>query len=257
MLTAERKRLILNSLKADGQVRADELAKRFGVSEDTVRRDLRQLARDGLLERVHGGALLRPPVSEVYATREVQSPAAKRAIGLAVAGLFRSGQTIIIDAGTTALAVATALPTEFPLSVVTHSLPAALALCEHPSATVLMLGGAVNKMARGCGSVATAEAYRQVRADACVLGIAGLHPEAGATTFDPEEAQLKRTMIENAATVIAVAAPEKLGTIAPHVIAPARRLNYLVTGAAPDAQLEPLRQLGITVIIADAKPAGA
>lgn len=255
MLTAERKRLILNALKTDGQVHADELARRFEVSEDTIRRDLRQLARDGLLERVHGGALLRPPVSEVYATREVQSPAMKRAIAAAVAGLFRSGQTIIIDAGTTALAVATALPTHFPLSVVTHSLPAAIALCEHPTANVLVLGGALNKLARGCGGVVTADAYREIRADLCVLGIAGLHPEAGATTFDPQEAQLKRAMIQNAAVIIAVAAPEKLGTIAPHVIAPAKRLNYLVTGAAPAEQLDALRQLGVTVIVADAPSA--
>jgi len=251
MLTAERKRQILSTLKAEGQVRADELAQRFDVSEDTIRRDLRQLADDGLLERVHGGALLRPPISLVYANRQNQSPAIKRAIGAATAKLFQPGQSVIIDAGTTPLAVAEALSPSTPLSIITHSIPVALTLCEHPAADVFVLGGSLSKLIHGCSGATTAEAYRQIRADFCVLGLAGLHPEAGATTFDPEEAMVKRVMMQNAGAVIAVAAPEKLATIAPHLISPANRLAYLVTGATAADKLEPFRQLGINVIIAE------
>ncbi|PTY02799.1 DeoR family transcriptional regulator [Opitutaceae bacterium EW11] len=250
MLTAERRRLILNVLKTDGQVHADELARRFGVSEDTVRRDLRQLAKEGLLERVHGGALLRPPVSLVYANRQNQSPAAKRAIGAAAVKLFRPGQTVSFDAGTTPLAVAEALPMDVPISVVTHSLPVALALCEHPAADVLVFGGTLQKLARACGGVTAVDAYREVRADFCVLGLAGLEPEAGATTFDPEEAQVKRAMIEHAAAVIAVAAAEKLGTIAPHRITPITRITHLVTSPVSEELIEPYRKLGVNVIVA-------
>ncbi|KAF0094731.1 MAG: sugar metabolism transcriptional regulator [Puniceicoccaceae bacterium 5H] len=252
MLTAERKRMILNLLKAEGQVQADKLARRFKVSEDTIRRDLRQLAKEGLLERVHGGALLRPPVCGLYAKREHQSPDAKRAIGAATAALFQRGQTVAIDAGTTPLAVAEALSNTLPLSVVTHSLPVGLALCEHPAVEVLMLGGTLFKQARACAGAETVDAYRRIHADFCVLGLAGLHPEAGATTFDPEEALVKRAMIQNAGAVVAVAAPEKLGTIAPHLLAPADRLTHLVTGPAPEEQLEPFRTLGVNVIVAGA-----
>ncbi|MDP0500474.1 MAG: DeoR/GlpR family DNA-binding transcription regulator [Verrucomicrobiota bacterium JB022] len=251
MLTAERKRLILNQLKAEGQVRADALAKRFKVSEDTIRRDLRQLDQDGLLERVHGGALLRPAVSVHYASRQHQSPDLKRAIGAAAVQLLKAGQTVLIDAGTTPLCVAEAIPPSLPLSVVTHSLPVGLALSEHASVETLMVGGTLSKPARAAMGAQVVEDYRQVRADICILGVAGLHVEAGATAIDPEEAFVKRAMIQHAAAVVAVAAPEKLGTIAPHLLCSAQALTHLVTGPAPCERLQPFRDVGIEVIVAE------
>src|SRR6478735_4243521 len=107
MLSAERKQLILEEVGQDGRVVAAELSRRFNVSEDTIRRDLRELAAEGLLHRVHGGALPlpRPPVSVSYASRAGQSPEAKAAIARAAAALVRAGQVIAIDGGTTPLEV--------------------------------------------------------------------------------------------------------------------------------------------------------
>ena len=131
MLTAERKRLLLDVLKTEGKILASDLSRRLGVSEDTVRRDLRELDKAGLLHRVHGGALPRSPTSIHYAEREKESTDAKRKIGAAAARLLRPGEVVVLDGGTTALAVAEHLPADLALTVVTHSLPALEVLSGH------------------------------------------------------------------------------------------------------------------------------
>jgi DeoR/GlpR family transcriptional regulator of sugar metabolism len=243
--------LILDALGRNGKVIASELSQRFGVSEDTVRRDLRGLAREGLLHRVHGGALPRPPVSAAFAARQGQSAGAKEAIGAEAVKLLAEGQLVAIDGGTTPLAVVRQIPADLRLTVITHSLPAALALCENPAAEVILVGGRLFKAGRGAVGATAVDAYRLVRPDVCVLGAAGFDAEAGATTFDAEDAQVKRAMVEHAGVVVAVAAAEKLGTVAAHVIVPTGRLTHLVTDATASAEtLRIFRELGVAVTIA-------
>src|SRR5262245_29045505 len=106
MLSAERRQYILETLRRDGRIHATELSATLNVSEDTIRRDLRELAEAGLLQRVHGGALPSSPAAASYAVRQQQAPSAKAAIAQAAAGLVRSGQVILLDGGTTTLQVA-------------------------------------------------------------------------------------------------------------------------------------------------------
>jgi DeoR/GlpR family transcriptional regulator of sugar metabolism len=148
MLTAERKRLLLDVLRMEGKIHASDLSKRLGVSEDTVRRDLRELDKAGLLQRVHGGALPRSPTSIHYAEREKESTDAKQQIGAAVAQLLRAGEVVVLDGGTTPLAVAEHLSPELALTVVTHSLPAAEVLSRHGKAECVVVGGRLFKAAR-------------------------------------------------------------------------------------------------------------
>jgi DeoR/GlpR family transcriptional regulator of sugar metabolism len=128
MLTAERKQLILERLRRDGKVLASELSKEFETSEDTIRRDLRDLAAAGMLQRVHGGALLKPPIAASYAARQKQSPGAKVAIAKAAATLARNGQVIFLDGGTTTLQVVQYLSRDLRATIVTNSAPHAIAL---------------------------------------------------------------------------------------------------------------------------------
>lgn len=251
MLTAERKKILLDVLKAEGKVLASDLSRRFGVSEDTVRRDLRELDRAGLLQRVHGGALPRPPVSVEYTVRRQESTDAKQRIGAAAARLLQSGELIALDAGTTPLAVVEHLAADVAVTVVTHSLPAAVALAEHPTAQGIVVGGRLFKSAQATVGATAVDAYRLIRPDVCILGVAGIHPEAGITTFDAEEAEVKRAMVAHAARVIVLAAGEKLGTVSSHLIVPAGRLTHLVTDhkAAPEV-LQNLRELGVEIVIA-------
>jgi DeoR/GlpR family transcriptional regulator of sugar metabolism len=158
---------------------------------------------------------------------------------------------ILFDAGTTPLAVARHLPPELHATVITNSPPVAVALAEHPSVEVSVLGGMLAKDPQALVGAATVEALRSVRADVLVLGLCSLHPEVGISVLELEESYVKRAMIANAAEVVAVSAADKLGSAAPYVIAPIDELTYLVTEeSAPEEQLAEYRALGVEVVLA-------
>jgi DeoR/GlpR family transcriptional regulator of sugar metabolism len=251
MLTEERRQLILERLRSDGKVVAAELSSSLAVSPDTVRRDLGELAEAGLLRRVHGGALPATVGARPYSVRRRQAPVAKAAIARATSGLLRSGQVIMLDAGTTTLEVARHLPPELDATVITNSPPIAVALAEHPKVDVTVLGGMLEKDAQALVGAATIEALRSLRADVLVLGVCSLHPEVGITVTELEESYVKRAMIANAAEVIAVSSADKLGSAAPYVVGPLDELTHLVTERSCAAeQLAPYRALGIEVVLA-------
>lgn len=251
MLTAERRQVILDQLRRDGKVAAAELSAALAVSADTVRRDLQELAEMGLLRRVHGGAL--PPASGAlpYTARRDQAPAAKEAIARATCRLFRSGQVILLDAGTTTLEVARQLPPDLNATVVTNSPAIAVALVEHPAVGVTLLGGRVDKEAHATLGAATIEALRAIRADILVLGVCSLHPDIGITVTNLEETYVKRAMIANAAEVVAVSSAGKLGSAAAFVVGPVEELTHLITDrSSPQAQLDLYRSHGVEVVVA-------
>jgi DeoR/GlpR family transcriptional regulator of sugar metabolism len=251
MLTEERRQAILDRLGREGKVVAVELSASLGVSADTVRRDLQELAGTGLLRRVHGGAL--PPAigARPYAVRREQAPAAKAAIARATCRLLHSGQVILLDAGTTTLEVARNLPADLRAMVITNSPPIAVALAEHPSVEVTVVGGRLEKDARATVGAVTVEALRAIRADVLVLGVCSLHPDVGITVNDLEESYVKKAMIANAADVVAVLSADKLGSAAPFIVGPLGELTHLVTErSCPDAALDAYRAVGVEVVVA-------
>jgi DeoR/GlpR family transcriptional regulator of sugar metabolism len=251
MLTEERRQRILDRLRADGRVVAAELSAALEVSPDTIRRDLQELAADGLLRRVHGGAL--PPTvgARPYVERRQQAPEAKAAIAAATAALLHDGQVILLDGGTTTLAVARHLRTDLRATVITNSPPIAVVLAEHRHVDVAILGGLLDKQAHVVVGASTVEALRAIRADALVLGVCSVHPEVGITVPGLEESHVKRAMIAGAADVIAVASAEKLGSAAQYVVGPIGELTHLVTDrSVAQEALEPYRALGVEVVVA-------
>jgi DeoR/GlpR family transcriptional regulator of sugar metabolism len=234
MLTAERRQAILSRLGRDGKVVASELVAALGVSEDTVRRDLRELAAGGLVQRVHGGALPLAPATASFAQRLRVAPEAKAHLAAAALPLLEGASVIVLDGGTTSLELARRLPADRACTVLTNSPPVAAALAEHPLADVVLIGGRLLKDPQVTVGAAAVDALRQVHADVCVLGICSLHPELGVTTSDHDEAHVKRAMVESAAEVIALATADKLRTAAPWVVAPLADVTHLVTDAAPD-----------------------
>jgi len=249
LLTAERRRQILDVLHRNGKVLAAHLAAAMNVSEDTIRRDLRDLAAAGLLCRVHGGALPAAPGSMTFRARENEDRPAKGRIGRAAAGLVRNGQVLFVDGGTTVLEVVRHFPPDLQATVVTNSLPVALALVDHAGVEVVVLGGRFRKSAEVTVGACVVEHLGRVRADMCVLGLCGIHHEAGITLDDYEEAQVKRAMVGGAAEVVGLAAAGKLGTAEPFLVAPIKSLTYLVTDADP-ASTDPYRAAGVTVLTA-------
>jgi len=128
-------------------------------------------------------------------------------------------------------------------------LPIALALAEHPGVEVEVIGGTLRKDGLASGGIAALEALRQVRADLCFLGVCSLHAEIGVSVPDPEEARLKRAMVERAAEVVAVADAGKLGTASAFAVCPLDELTHLVTErAAGEELLAPYRERGLQVV---------
>jgi DeoR/GlpR family transcriptional regulator of sugar metabolism len=234
VLTAERRRVILERLERDGKVVASELVASLGVSDDTVRRDLRELAAGGHVQRVHGGALPPPPEAGSFEQRLHVAPEAKAHLAQAALPLLESVNVLVLDGGTTALELARRLPPDRDCTVLTNAPPVAVALASHPRAEVVLIGGRLLKESQVAVGAAAVDALRQVRADACVLGICSLHPELGVTTAHHDEAHVKRAMVEASAEVIALATADKLRTASPWFVAPLADLTHLVTDADED-----------------------
>jgi DeoR/GlpR family transcriptional regulator of sugar metabolism len=251
MLKEERQNLILEQLRHEGKVLASQLSLAFNVSEDTIRRDLHELAEAQLIQRVHGGALLSSPSSLSYATRQKQATLAKTAIAQAAVKLIQNGQVLIFDGGTTVLQVAQQLPLDLEITIITNSPPVASALTEHPYVEVILVGGKIYKSSQVAIGVETVETLRTFRADLCMLGICSLHPEEGITVPLLEEVYVKRAMIASAAEVVALASANKLNTASPYVVGPLKDLTHLITEAnLPAETLEPYYKSGLTVITA-------
>ncbi len=249
MLPAERRELLLGRLRTHGKIVAKDLAAELGVAEDNIRRDLREMAAAGLLQRVYGGALPAAPAAADYATRATVAPDSKNRVAAAAVGLIRPGSTVLLDGGTTALAVVAALPADLVVTVVTHSPTVAAALAAHPTADVFVLGGRLFKHSVVTCGAATAEAAAGISADLFLLGVTGVHHQAGLTTGDPDEAAMKRTLAGRAADTYVLASIEKIGAASPFAVLPLPAVAGVITDA-PDADLGRLREVGVPIVAA-------
>jgi DeoR/GlpR family transcriptional regulator of sugar metabolism len=248
MLTTHRKQQILGLLKRNGQVIAKDVSQTMGVSEDTIRRDLREMAQEGLLQRVHGGALPASPAIADFAGRELLRHDGKIAIGLAAAAMVRPGQVIILDGGTTAREVARHLPLELKATIVTHSPTIALELVQHPDLEVILIGGRLFKHSVVSVGAAAIAAISQIHADTYFMGVTGVHPKTGLTTGDYEEAAIKRALCQAAAETVVLASAEKLNAASPYRVVGLEEVSGIITERSADAALtKPYEDLGITV----------
>ena len=249
MLKEERQRRILDVLGREGRVVATDLQSRLGVSGYTIRRDLDELAEARHLQRVHGGALARSPVAPTYAERREQSVPGKAAVAAAAATLLAPGQTVILDGGSTALALVDAIPEGHSGTFVTHSPPVAAALGARPGIEVVVVGGTLDPRAMVALGAQAIEAYGRITADVCFLGIWSIHATAGISSAYYEEAELRRVLVQRADRVVGLASRDKLGTTAQFGIAPATALTHLATEPdAPAELLDPFAELGLRVV---------
>ena len=228
MLPQERQQWILDRLRQRGRVVAVELAMEFAVSEDSVRRDLRELAALGLCKRVYGGAL---PLSAAVAPlkqRRQEHAGRKLVLARKAVTLVRQRQVLLIDAGSTNAAIAAALPQDFGLTVVTNAPDIAQILLEREGFEILLIGGRIDaRIGAAIGAQAVHE-IQQVRADLCFPGACAVDAIGGLWGFDSEEALLKRAMVEASGEVVVVATSDKLGTLATHRVAGIEEVQHLV-----------------------------
>lgn len=249
MLTSQRKKAILDALQRDGQVVAVELSDSFGVSEDTIRRDLRELASEGLLQRVHGGALPASPATAPFAKRLDMEADGKLRIARKAASLISPGQVVIVDGGTTSDLLVKQLPATLVATVVTHSPSVAVALAEHPSVEVILIGGRLFKHSIVTIGASAIEAMSHINADLYFMGVTGVHPTAGLSTGDFEEAHVKRALAARAAETIVLASTSKLNAASPYRIGGIELAQGIIVETSAEARLtKPLQKAGAKLI---------
>ena len=241
-LAEERRQSIIEAVEREGRVLAAELAQRLDTSEDTIRRDLRELDAAGLLRRVHGGAVRRTREAS-FGERAERDPARKTALAHAMCTLVRPGDTVLIDAGSTNLALARLLEDGQAATVVTNSPQLALALGEFRRTRVVLLGGTYHAAQGAVLGAWTLAELQQLRADLCIVGICALEPERGLATGDAEEGTIKAAMLAGSARRAAAVLNERLLDSAPFLFGRLAELDHLVLEAdAPADILSRLRQ---------------
>ena len=248
MLRAQRRDWLVERLGRDGRLVAKDLAAELGVSEDSVRRDLRELAAAGLCQRVYGGALPVSPAIADYPTRRQVAVESKERVAAAAAALVRPGSTAILDGGTTALAVVAALPRDLEATVVTHSPTVAVALADHAGVEVQVLGGRLFRHSMVTCGAAAVEAAQGVWADVFLLGVTGVHHEAGLTTGDADEAAMKRALARRAAETHVLASAEKIGAASRFLVLPLTGVSSVVTDSGDGDAVGRIAAAGVRVL---------
>jgi DeoR/GlpR family transcriptional regulator of sugar metabolism len=253
LLPDERERLILDRLRAHGRVLASDLAAELHTSEHTIRRHLRDLAEAGHCKRVYGGALLASPADRSASVRMREGVDRKASLAATAASIVKPGQVVLLDSGSTNVAIADALPDGANLTIVTNSPQVCARLVERPGFDVILIGGRVDARSAGATGATALLQIQQIRADLCFLGACAFDPAEGVAAFDAEEAELKRAMVKASGVVAIAATSEKLMTAAPFVVAPASAVDCLIVEAGlPAERLAQLRAACANVMEASA-----
>ncbi|MFJ9470506.1 DeoR/GlpR family DNA-binding transcription regulator [Streptomyces caniferus] len=217
MYAPERQQEILRLAREGGRVDVLSLAEEFQVTAETVRRDLKALDRAGLVRRVHGGAIpagrldFEPDLAERDAVAADEKQRIARAALAELPGGEGGSGSVILDAGTTAVRLAAEIPLEAELTVVTHSLPVAARLADHPGLTLHLVGGRIRRRTRAAVDDWALRAYRELNADVLFLATNGFSLDGGLTTPDLAEAAVKRALIAAARRVVLLADSAKFG----------------------------------------------
>jgi DeoR/GlpR family transcriptional regulator of sugar metabolism len=235
----QRREQIMAQLSRRGRLAVGEISRACGVSEVTVRKDLGALEAQGLLIRVHGGAVLtgRGQIEQSFATREHEQLEAKRRIARAAAALIRSRQRIFLDASTTAFQIARLIKDHQELTVVTNGLYAALELAACPGITVIVVGGVVRRRSSSLIGGLGADMLRRLRVDIGFFGARGVTAADGLSETDIGEAQLKQQMVRAAQVVVGVVDSSKLGQVHLNAFALPHEIDRVITDAAAPAEV--------------------
>ncbi|EGR0771284.1 MULTISPECIES: transcriptional repressor AgaR [Vibrionaceae] len=250
----ERRMEIVNVVNRDGKARVEDLAAQFDVSSVTIRSDLSFLEKNGYVVRSHGAAIPNTGVIAELTVHEKrrQNAGIKSLIGQAAAKLIESGDTVILDSGTTTREIATSLKSLEDVVVMTNGLDVAMELASAPGVEVLMSGGVLRKNALSFSGSQAEHSLKNYRFDKVFLGVDGFDLRAGITTHNEQEASLNRLMCEISEQVIAVADSSKFGKRSCHMIREFGNIDTLVTDSdIPEDYVQGLREMKVEVIIVD------
>jgi DeoR/GlpR family transcriptional regulator of sugar metabolism len=247
MLKEERLNFILQQLKLNPSVKLGQLSESLQVSEDTIRRDIESLAKNGLLTKVRGGAIPHSPNIHSFKERVHVSENEKLVIAQKALQLIQPSSTILLDGGTTTYALAGLL--DIPLTVITNNIPIAALLAGRKNMEVIITGGRILPDSLVAAGTYAIRLLEQSHVDICFVGVCSLHHKIGVSSIDYFECEMKRAMISCADKIVALTGHDKIGTAETHKICAIDALDTIVTEIDPgDEIFEPYRQKNIQIL---------
>ena len=248
MLKEERQQQILGWLHKEKKVVLSDLSKHLNVSSDTIRRDIKELSAQKLLKEVRGGAIPHAPGPHDLKERANFASRQKQLMAKKAVQLLKEGQVILLDSGTSTLAVASILPKDMRLTVFTNSYPIVNMLEDRRDVEVFFAGGRLFRDSMINTGPDTIRFFESIRADICFLGICSIDLDVGITGHHYEECAVKKAMIKSSGKVIALSTPEKLNTAEAFHIAPIEALYGMITSSPELDLLAPYKKAGISVM---------
>ncbi len=245
----KRQGLILDKLRTNHKVTTHQLAEDFKISEDTIRRDLNEMAKKGLLSKIHGGAVSSIQRLYYYNDNVIKNQQEKEIIANKAVALLRDGMSIIISDGTTNLAFARTIPKDLKATVFTYCLPIAMELTEHPEIEIIFMGGKVEKKGMVTLGMDVLEKFSSLHADMCFLGTGSIGHIEGVTEGSYEVALIKRAIVSASNRVISLATSDKLGLRQNYTVCKASEIGTLITELnVPDKKLLHYAEAGIQLL---------
>lgn len=249
MLQEERYKVIMKEINLHNKVLSSDLAALLKVTEDTIRRDLKNLVKTGKIVKVHGGAISKNfnapflPNNEVYAQSEKQRIAEK------TIALLKNDMLVLTEGGTTLIEFAKKIPENFRITFFTLSPMVALALSEHPNLNVITIGGTLNKDASLVTGASVINQLARINVDLCLMGCNAFSVPEGLTDSDWDVVQVKTAMVRTAKRIGVMTISEKLNSSQRMNVCAINQINYLITELSPeDPQLSAYRQLDLTLL---------
>lgn len=248
MLKKERHSFIMKQINLHNKVLSSDLSQQLDVSEDTVRRDLNELAKTDKLLKVHGGALSKSfhfpfHQSEIYAQEQ------KREVALKAINLLKEGMVILTGGGTTMIALARLIPASLEATFFTISPLVALELAEHAKLTVYLIGGQLSKNAQINIGASVVNDLSEIKVDLCFLGANGIDSKEGITDSDWEVVQVKKAMIKTSSKVVILSIAEKLNSVQKMKVCNLNQVTHFITELNPNhPNLIPFKEANIQII---------
>lgn len=249
MLKKERQAYILHQVNLHNKVLSSSLCTEIDVSEDTIRRDLQELAGEGKVIKVHGGALSHSFNQVYFPSNGVYSQSQKKRIAQKAVSLIGNGMFVLTSGGTTIMELARSLPHHLKATFISGSIPAILEYMLHPNIEVILIGDKISKNSKiTIGNEAIAK-IKQVKADICFLGTNAIDTEQGITDNDWDVVQLKKAMIESSKKVVCLSIAEKVNSVQPIRVCKLSEIDTLITELDPDDELlKPYVESGLEVL---------
>ncbi|MDJ1470852.1 DeoR/GlpR family DNA-binding transcription regulator [Xanthocytophaga flava] len=249
MLKEERHQHILSELNIRNRILLTDIAQKLQVSEDTIRRDLKELHEEGKLKKVHGGAVAKSFNPFSFREEEIYDRANKLLIAEKACTLIKDGQAILITGGTTNLELISLLPKNLRCTFFTPSLPVAMQLAQFPTIETILIGGKLSPDAMVTTGGEAFNLLNRLKVDLCFLGTGHLDVNFGLSEFDWEIVELKQALIRSSCKIISLTLSAKINSIQRYKVCDLSAIHMLITELDPfDEKLTPFRMSGLTIL---------